>query len=624
MILSQEVKDSTGKIKKIPSRYGSLPMPECAVRYSQPKLELFGLYRALRHWRLYIIGVKKLIVEVDAKFIKGMLNEPDLQPDAAINRWIQGILMFDFELRHVPAEKFLGPDALSHRPLAMGETIKEEDDSWLNDIALFIFLLNRQFSPFPTQVNAKKLWTKHKCISRPQCYSARASQNQMLHDIQHFLTTLQSPIITNVQAKRRFLSKAMEFFMKDSRLYKRNGHQPPLLVVFDGKQKQSILLHAHENISHCGVQAVFEVVRRRFYWPHLRADVYHHVKSCHECQVRSLKRLEVPLKISQPSILFAKVYIDIMHMPPANGYKYIVAAKDDLSGTCEAIPLQNATAKNLAKFFWEYIYCRYGAPLQVVTDNGPEVKEAFEKLLKRLNIPQIKITPYNHHANGVVERGHFILYEAIIKSCKGRISEWPKKVPEIVFADRVTISRVTGFSPFQLLHATDPVLPLDLAEATFLVEDFRSGISTEELLTLRAAQVYKHPANVQRAAETLKKARFSSKEQFERRFLKRLTRTKYKPGELVLVRNTAVEMSHNRKSKPHYLGPYEVYKETEGGNYKLKELDGTALRYTYAAFRLLPYITRRHQFMKENAERAAEHSGTESELEEDLSSQDDD
>ena len=54
-------------------------------RYSQPKLELFGLYRALRHWRLYIIGVKNLIVEVDAKFIKGMLNEPDLQPNAVIN-----------------------------------------------------------------------------------------------------------------------------------------------------------------------------------------------------------------------------------------------------------------------------------------------------------------------------------------------------------------------------------------------------------------------------------------------------------------------------------------------------------------------------------------------------------
>ena len=76
-------------------------MSERESRYSQPKLELFGLYRALRHWRLYIIGVKNLQVEVDAKFIKGMLNEPDLQPNAAVNRWIQGILMFDFALSNI-------------------------------------------------------------------------------------------------------------------------------------------------------------------------------------------------------------------------------------------------------------------------------------------------------------------------------------------------------------------------------------------------------------------------------------------------------------------------------------------------------------------------------------------
>ncbi|KAF8218389.1 hypothetical protein K438DRAFT_1557351 [Mycena galopus ATCC 62051] len=92
-------------------------------RYLQPKLELFGLYRALHHctsvlaclthWQLYIIGIKTFRVEVDAKFIQGLLNNPDLQPDAAVNRWIQGILMFHFELLHVPATHFQGPDALS-------------------------------------------------------------------------------------------------------------------------------------------------------------------------------------------------------------------------------------------------------------------------------------------------------------------------------------------------------------------------------------------------------------------------------------------------------------------------------------------------------------------------------
>ncbi|KAJ6562270.1 hypothetical protein B0H19DRAFT_1210103 [Mycena capillaripes] len=77
-----------------------------------PKLELFGLYRALRHWRLYIIGVHKLQVEVDAQYIAGMLDS-DLQPNAVVTPWVQGILMFDFEMVHVPGAWFQGPDALS-------------------------------------------------------------------------------------------------------------------------------------------------------------------------------------------------------------------------------------------------------------------------------------------------------------------------------------------------------------------------------------------------------------------------------------------------------------------------------------------------------------------------------
>ena len=60
-------------------------MNEHEARYSQPKLKLYGLYCMLRHFQLYIIGVKNLIVEVNAKYIKEMLNHPDLQPNAVIN-----------------------------------------------------------------------------------------------------------------------------------------------------------------------------------------------------------------------------------------------------------------------------------------------------------------------------------------------------------------------------------------------------------------------------------------------------------------------------------------------------------------------------------------------------------
>ena len=286
-----------------------------------------------------------------------------------------------------------------------------------------------------------------------------------------------------------------------------------------------------------------------------------------------------------------------MYMPRAHGYRYIVAARDDLSGVCEVKALKKATAQNLARFFWDQIYCRYGAPLQVTTDNGPEIMGAFKILVRRLGIPMVRISPYNHHANGVVEQGHFTLREALIKSCAGKVSDWPWKLAAASFSDRVTVSRVTGFSPYQLLHATDPVLPFDLTEATFLVDGYRSGMSTAELLALRARQIERHEDDIKKAAATLQKARFRSKQQFERRFKRKLSNIQHKPHALVIVFNSEVEYKLNRKHQDKYLGPYEVIRRTRNGAYWLKELDGAIHRTPYAARRLLPFITRDHWFM---------------------------
>jgi hypothetical protein len=51
-------------------------------------------------------------METDAQYIKGMLNNPEEGPNATINRWIEAILMYHFELRHVAGKTFAA-DGLS-------------------------------------------------------------------------------------------------------------------------------------------------------------------------------------------------------------------------------------------------------------------------------------------------------------------------------------------------------------------------------------------------------------------------------------------------------------------------------------------------------------------------------
>ena len=601
------------------ARYGSLPMNERESRYSQSKLELYGLYRVLRHWRLHLIGIKNFHVEVDAQYIKGMLNEPDLQPNAAMNRWIQGILMFDFKLIHVPATKFRGPDALSRRIPPEDEERPSDDDSWLDDIALLMLIPDRkQYQDFcfttPTQL-------PYHVSTLPSSQSTHSKQDLIIQNIQKFLATFQLPSLDSLQARKRFIRRATDFYLKEGQMFKRNGTRPPLLVIHSLEKRVAILTQAHENLGHKGEQAVFDLVRLRFFWPHLRTDIHHHVSSCHQCQIRSLKRMQVPVTISTPTTIFEKIYVDVMYMPPSAGFQFIVAARDDLTGVTEARPLRINNSQSLAKFFWEQIYCRYGVVGHVVTDNGGEVKGAFEILMRRMGIPQIHISPYNKHANGVVERGHFTLREAIVKASDkdkfGRIKNWHKQVEAAVFADRVTVSSVTGYSPYYLLHGTHPLLPFDLLEATFLVDGFRSGLSTSELLALRIQQLHKHDHDLKCAAEVLKKARLRSKEQFNRRYITKLQKEAFQPGELVLIRNTRLESTLSRmKTEPRYLGPYEVVRKTRGGSYILKEMDGAEHEEHYAAFRLIPYILRDDPILYELAEEEiaspAESSGSES------------
>nr|GAT45171.1 predicted protein [Mycena chlorophos] len=280
-----------------------------------------------------------------------------------------------------------------------------------------------------------------------------------------------------------------------------------------------------------------------------------------------------------------------MNMPKSGTLTKIVAAWDDLTGTCEAMAIEDASATTLARFFWTYIYCRYGCPRRVITDNGPEVKAGFEELMKRLRIPHVRVSGYNKHANGVVEQGHFTLREAIVRSCNGKLNDWPEKLPLAIFADRITVSRITGFSPYQLLHGTDPMLPFDLFEATFLVTGFKSGMTTTDLLTLRIRQLAKLNSDVDRAAAMLVKSRFRSKHQFEQKFKHRLIKRDYRPGELVLLHNVGIEnqMSIKRKTGDRFLGPYEVVRKNAGGAYILSELDGSVFSMNpVAAFRLLP------------------------------------
>ena len=56
--------------------------------------------------------------------------------------------------------------------------------------------------------------------------------------------------------------------------------------------------------------------------------------------------------------------------PTAPGnIKYLIVAIDYFTKWVEAKPLAIIDGKNVKKFIWEFIICRFALPMQIVSDN---------------------------------------------------------------------------------------------------------------------------------------------------------------------------------------------------------------------------------------------------------------
>ena len=66
----------------------------------------------------------------------------------------------------------------------------------------------------------------------------------------------------------------------------------------------------------------------------------------------------------------------------------------------------------------------------------------------------------------------------------------------------------------------------------------------------------------------------------------------FKRGDLILMRNIAIEKALNRKMRLRYLGPMIVVSRNRGGVYIVCDLDSTLSHAPIAAFWIVPYLAR--------------------------------
>ncbi|MBW0477994.1 hypothetical protein O181_017709 [Austropuccinia psidii MF-1] len=180
--------------------------------------------------------------------------------------------------------------------------------------------------------------------------------------------------------------------------------------------------------------------------------------------------------------------MDVVHIKEGR-WKYLVLARDDFSGGPETVELTRLTAKSVSEWFMSEFICRYGAPKEFTVDGGMEFGKELQEEFKRAGSIIIITKPYYPEAQGMVERGHKQLKDALVKMCGENGSKWKEHIPFVTLADTISTQRKTGYSPFELQFGQHAVLPIDIETNTYLAMEWNKISTREELLEQRAIQI---------------------------------------------------------------------------------------------------------------------------------------
>ena len=176
------------------------------------------------------------------------------------------------------------------------------------------------------------------------------------------------------------------------------------------------------------------------------------------------------------------------------------------------MPLRKASSRAVAKFLYEVWMARFGCPLLIVNDGGPENQALTKEFFERFNVRNMQVAAYHPQSNGLVEREHQNIVDALAKLTApwGKPGNWPTHLASVSWADRIMVRKSTGMTTYQVLFGQECLLPVEIAMESWRVVDWlpleRAGNRRAELLALRARQLERRPEDIEKAAEAQRKS----------------------------------------------------------------------------------------------------------------------
>ena len=193
---------------------------------------------------------------------------------------------------------------------------------------------------------------------------------------EEFLLTGLVPKTFDKAKKYGFIRRAYKYKLIGDTLYMQ-GDDLVLRRVPWKEELYRVLEENHEGA--CGGHfalkiTLHKILQEGYVWPSVQKDVHHWCSSCKRCQTFGKRVLKPEFRKTILSFdVFEKWGIDAIGPLPitSRGKSYILTAVDYLSRWAEAKAVKKIVAKDVAKFVYEDICCKFGVPLELLSDRGP-------------------------------------------------------------------------------------------------------------------------------------------------------------------------------------------------------------------------------------------------------------
>eukprot|EP00873_Tetraselmis_striata_P007045 jgi/Tetstr1/427309/TSEL_017478.t1 len=472
--------------------------------------EVGAVVWAVQRFRYYLYGNHFQLI-TNRKAMEWLRTTARLRGKLA--RWSLMLAEYDFSIKHRPGKDNTVPDLLSRRPMP-AEPVRATSDA--DGTATAIATQRR--SP-AAMADASAMFggcSPSKCLGRtpalPSAHAAFATQciamaftagvyaSQELHwptrDVWSspvaisYLRGETMPADVSVEVWQQLVRRCAKYSWHNEKewLHTRDTARE----VPKPEERPDAIRRVHASIGHLGRHRTFQVLARHFVGPGMHKDVGAWSSSA----ARACDRVKASFNQNhdrlKPMPLFGLFYrfsVDSAGPLPTSseGHKYVIVIVEHFSKWIELVSVRDLEASTTAKAFHERVLARYGAPVEVVTDNGTEYQGAFREQLERHGIQPVNIPPGHPQANGMAERIVQVLKVALRKVVPTLgTASWHSWMPVIEFGYPVSKQATTGYSPYFLLFGCHHVAQDQVRALLEEPVDMDNDIAVINLITQRA------------------------------------------------------------------------------------------------------------------------------------------